>query len=153
TLDQGFKEKLVSVTEKEQEQVRELQIENSSAYPLFLQEGDRLQGGKQDRIITSSLVVAAHSGKLTVPAFCIEQSRWHAGRTGQVFDATCNAAPAPKSGRCAAKVQMNQSQVWDKVREQKALAVAKNLASNTNSSLNETLDAPEVKKISDECAN
>src|SRR5690349_3555661 len=42
TLDQGLKEGLVTVTEKDQEQVRELQIENRSEQPLFLQEGDRL---------------------------------------------------------------------------------------------------------------
>ncbi len=76
TLDQGLKEGCVKVSEKKQQEVGELQIENQSEYPLFLQEGDRLQGGKQDRIIIASLVVPPKSGQMPVPAFCIEQSRW-----------------------------------------------------------------------------
>ena len=57
TLDQGLTAKTVEVSEKKQERVSELQIENKSDRFLFLQEGDRLQGGKQDRIIVTSLVV------------------------------------------------------------------------------------------------
>src|SRR6266478_614713 len=82
TLDQGLKEGWVKVSEKQREEVGELQIENQSEYPLFLQEGDRLQGGKQDRIIIASLVVPPKSGKMIVPAFCIEQSRWREGKMG-----------------------------------------------------------------------
>src|SRR5260370_479335 len=51
TLDQGLDKKLVVVSEKKNERVNELVIENKSDRYLFLQEGDRLQGGKQDRII------------------------------------------------------------------------------------------------------
>src|SRR6185437_1263115 len=48
TLDEGLSKGLVEVTEKGQEQVRELVINNKSDQPLYLQEGERLQGGKQD---------------------------------------------------------------------------------------------------------
>src|SRR5262249_22635581 len=57
TLDQGLDKKLVVLSEKKQAQVGELQIENKSDRYLFLQEGDRLKGGQQDRIIITSLVV------------------------------------------------------------------------------------------------
>src|SRR3954462_314009 len=40
TLDEGLDKKLVAVSEKSQEQVNELVIENNSDRPLFLQEGD-----------------------------------------------------------------------------------------------------------------
>src|SRR5438034_2385259 len=50
TLDQGLDKKFVAISEKQQAQVGELQIENKSDRYLFLQEGDRLQGGQQDRI-------------------------------------------------------------------------------------------------------
>src|SRR5947208_13279407 len=43
TLDEGLDKKLVAVSEKSQEQVNELVIENNSDRPLFLQEGDRVK--------------------------------------------------------------------------------------------------------------
>ena len=152
TLDQGLKDGVVKISEREQERVGELQIDNQSDQYLFLQEGDRLQGGKQDRTIIASLVVPPKSGKMPVPTFCIEQSRWQKGRMGADFGYTANAALAPKEVRQAAKVSGSQSQVWDEVYDKKATAQAKLGAANTNSSLNETLDSPQVKKLSDECA-
>src|SRR5262249_42541209 len=79
TPDQGLDKKTVLVSEQKQAQVGQLQIENKSNRYLFLQEGDRLQGGQQDRIIVTSLVVPPRSGKMPVPSFCIEQSRWRGG--------------------------------------------------------------------------
>jgi hypothetical protein len=152
TLDQGLKEGWVKVTEKQQEQVGQLQIENQSDYPLFLQEGDRLQGGKQDRIIIASLVVPAQSGQMTVPTFCIEQGRWVEGANGVLFSATANTALAPKATRLAAKFDSDQQNVWQSVHEQKLTTRSAGLAESTNTSLNEALDAPQVKKISDEFA-
>jgi hypothetical protein len=152
TLDQGLKDGVVKVTEQEQSRVRELQIENQSDSPLFLQEGDRLQGGKQDRTIIASMVVPPQSGKMPVPTFCIERSRWQAGAKGAVFEPTMNAAFAPKEVRVAAKIDKSQESVWENVRQQKESAKKAALAGSTNSSLNETLDAPEVKKLSDEFA-
>jgi len=104
TLDQGLDRKLVTIGEKEREQVGELQLENKSDRYLFLQEGDRLQGGRQDRIIVTSLVVPPRSGKLTVPTFCIEQSRWQAGDGGTAFRNVRNTILAPQNVRAAAKV-------------------------------------------------
>lgn len=152
TLDQGLKEGWVKVSEKRQEQVGELQIENQSEYPLFLQEGDRLQGGKQDRIIIASLVVPPQSGQMSVPAFCIEQGRWHEGDRGVLFGYTANAALAPKATRQAAKFDKSQEKVWESVRDQKRAAEGRMLGRMSTSSLNETLDSPEVQKISEEFA-
>ena len=59
TLDRGLDQKLVTVSEKASEQVSELVIENKSDKHLFLQEGDRIQGGKQDRIVVTSMVIPA----------------------------------------------------------------------------------------------
>jgi hypothetical protein len=152
TLDEGLKKDLVKVTELEQEQVGELRFDNQSDRPLYLQEGERLYGGKQDRTIAVSLVIPPKSGKMSVPTFCIEQSRWREGDKGRTFGFTVNPALAPKGVRGAAKVEGNQSSVWKCVGAQKKGAVTKSLASNTNSSANELLDAPRVQKISDEYA-
>jgi hypothetical protein len=155
TLDQGLDKKLVVVSEKKQERVNELQIENKSDRYLFLQEGDRLQGGKQDRIIVTSLIVPPKTGPMPVPAFCIEQSRWRAGASGKQFDNVRNVILASQGVRAAAKgtpMRGGQGAVWREVQKDKAAAMQKLGSKNTNSSLNETLDSPEVKKICDACA-
>jgi hypothetical protein len=154
-LDQGLKEGWVKVSEKQQQEVGELQIDNQSEYPLFLQEGDRLQGGKQDRIIIASLVVPPKSGQMPVPAFCIEQSRWHEGELGVHFKNTRNAALAPKSTRQAAKFDNSQQKVWDSVdgqRRSTRIIMGSMGGMMTTSSLNEALDSPQVQKISEEFA-
>jgi hypothetical protein len=153
TLDQGLKEGMVTVSEKEQEQVSELQIENQSDQPLFLQEGDRLRGGKQDRTIIASLVIPPKSGKMPLPTFCIEQGRWVEGAGGKAFAATPNLAFAPKEVRAAAKISKDQGQVWEQVREEREnLKRVVTTHSYSTSSLNEALDAPQARKISDDFA-
>lgn len=152
TLDEGLKSGEVKVTEKQSEQVNELLIENTSAKHLFLHEGDRVRGGKQDRTIFTSFVIAPKSAAQPLPSFCIEHNRWTEGANGRQFDATSNAALAPKGVRAAAKVSKNQGEVWDNVANEKENASRNLAAPNTNSSLNETLDAPKIKAISDACA-
>ena len=152
TLDEGLKEGLVTITEQEREQVGALQIENQSDRPLYLQEGERLIGGKQDRTIVSSLVIPPKSGKTSVPTFCVEHSRWVEGEKGRKFGFSVNPALAPKGVRGAAKVEGNQNRVWDCVAAQKVSAQTKLQCPNTNSSVNEMLDAPQVQAISEEYA-
>jgi hypothetical protein len=152
TLDQGLKEGSVSVTEKKQEQVSELQIENRSDKPLFLQEGDRLQGGKQDRTIMATLVIPPRSGKMPLPTFCIEQGRWQTGSSDK-FVATFNPALATKEVRAAAKFDNDQGEVWTKVRIEKEKAMEALGAVAATTSLNEALDSPQVKKVSDDFTN
>ncbi len=186
TLDEGLKDKLVKVSEKADAQVNQLVIENTSDRPLFLQEGDRLEGGKQDRIIIASLVVPPKSGQMPLPTNCIEQGRWTEGQRD--FAGTHNTALAPKDVRNAAKINKNQSEVWHEVAQQRAqaerllaatgspdggraggsagVAAAQTgtaapaepagqtfaLASPFDSSLNTALDAPAIKKVSDDFA-
>jgi hypothetical protein len=54
-----------------------LAVENKSDdHDLFLQSGDIVKGGRQDRLIASDLIVPPKSGKVACPANCCEQSRW-----------------------------------------------------------------------------
>jgi hypothetical protein len=152
TLDEGLKDATVKITEKEREQVGELVIDNRSDRPLYIQEGERLQGGKQDRTVIASLVVPAHSGPTPLPTFCVEQSRWSEGARGRQFGFVANPALAPKAVRGAAKVEGNQQGVWQSVSAQKKTARTLLKTGITNSSINETFDAPEVRKVSDDYA-
>jgi hypothetical protein len=152
TLDEGLKEGLVKITEQEHERVGALWIENQSDRSLYLQEGERLIGGKQDRTIISSLVIPPQSGKMAVPTFCVERSRWVEGNKGREFGFSVNPALAPKGVRGAAKVEGSQDRVWGCVAAQKDSAHTKLQCPNTNSSVNEMLDAPQVQAITEEYA-
>jgi hypothetical protein len=152
TLDEGLKEGLVTIAEQERETVGALRIENQSDRPLYLQEGERLSGGKQDRIIATSLVIPPRSGQMTVATFCVEQSRWVEGKRGKEFGFVVNAALAPKGVRGSAKVEDNQGRVWTCVGATKACAGEKLKSPNTNSSVNEMLDADAVRAVSDDYA-
>lgn len=144
TLNEGLNSGKVTVTELENEQVSKLLIENRSDLPLFLQEGDRVTGGKQDRTIQSSLVIAAQSGKQPIPAFCIEQSRWSEGAKGRAFGANFNQGYASNSVRIASKLSGDQGRVWHEVRRQKAQLAEEIGTGNSNSSLNEAIDSEKI---------
>jgi hypothetical protein len=75
TLQEALEQKKAIVHETDN--VSELAIENvSKDVEVFIQSGDIVKGGKQDRLISFSMIVAAQSGKVPVAAFCVEQGRW-----------------------------------------------------------------------------
>ena len=45
---------------------------------MFIQAGDIVKGGKQDRVLTVSLLLPAKSGRVPIASFCVEQGRWSA---------------------------------------------------------------------------
>lgn len=144
TLDEGLRDGSVVVTEQSQEQVGQLEIENRSDHPLFLQEGDRVRGGKQDRTVPTSVVVGPHSGKQPLAVFCVEQGRWREGQTGRAFGAT--GALASKKVRLAAMYESNQGKVWSSVAQDKQALATNASAPSATSSLNEALDSGEVQR-------
>ncbi len=58
--------------------VNELRIENSGSEDVFIQSGDIVKGGRQDRVLTVSFVLPKNSGEVPVAAFCVEHGRWSA---------------------------------------------------------------------------
>lgn len=100
------------------EGVNTLVVENLSPdYELFIQEGDMVKGGRQDRMIAVDLLVPPKSGKLPVPAHCVEAGRW----TGRGTEAATHFA---KSDQFAvgndlrlANAAGQQSAVWDNVKK------------------------------------
>jgi len=57
TLEEGLRAFNVRVSEKSQAEVNELVVDNSSNKSLFLQAGDVVRGGHQDRAIAADLVI------------------------------------------------------------------------------------------------
>jgi hypothetical protein len=96
--------------------VGELEIENLAELDLFLQAGDMVKGGRQDRTLGADLIVPAHSGRMRIPAFCIEQGRWaqRHNESVAVFSASTEAV-ASKALRVALRKGKSQAAVWHEV--------------------------------------
>ena len=74
TLQEALVQKKVVVYETKS--VNELSIQNFSDEDVFVQSGDIVKGGAQDRMIGVDLIVPPRSGKLPISAFCVEHGRW-----------------------------------------------------------------------------
>ena len=56
--------------------VNQLEVENTGDTEVFIQSGDIVKGGRQDRVLTVSLIVPPRSGPMPIASFCVEQGRW-----------------------------------------------------------------------------
>ncbi len=76
TLDEAMQQGLIEVIETGV--VEELVVRNTGDSEVFLQSGDIFKGGKQDRVLITSMIVPPGSGDLSVDVFCVESGRWSA---------------------------------------------------------------------------
>jgi hypothetical protein len=105
TLDEALAKHAVRVHETGN--VNELQIENLSADEVFVQSGDIVKGGKQDRVLTVSLILPPKSGKIPIASFCVEQGRWTARGKEDVKTFTTASAVVPsREAKIAMKAPM-----------------------------------------------
>ena len=74
TLQEAMAQKKAIVHETSQ--VNQLAIENVSSEEVYVQSGDIVKGGKQDRVLAYDFILPPHSGKLPIGAFCVEHGRW-----------------------------------------------------------------------------
>src|SRR5215475_11168556 len=114
TLQEAMKRKLVVV--RETGDVNRLTIQNRSNQDVFVQAGDIVKGGQQDRALALDLIVPPKSGKIPIDAFCVEQGRWsrRGGEAVTAFSASNNAL-ASKDLKIAAKAKGSQGEVWANV--------------------------------------
>lgn len=114
TLQDAMSRGIVVVHETQN--VNELAIENTSpSEEVFVQAGDIVTGGKQDRVLSVDLILPANSGLIPISAFCVEHSRWQqrAYESGDHF--TLTEMSANFSLRRAIKDTPSQVGVWDEV--------------------------------------
>ncbi len=123
-LKEAMLRKIVVVHETDN--VNELAIENVSTFEeVFVQAGDIVKGGKQDRVLAVDLILPAKSGRVPISAFCVEQSRWQ-GREGESVDHfTLTEMAATSSLRQVIVDVATQVGVWNAVKDsQDQLTVA-----------------------------
>ena len=96
--------------------VNELSIENQSSQDVYIQSGDIVKGGRQDRVLTTDLILPAHSGKLPISSFCVEQGRWtRRGNESAEQFGTSDKVVAFKQLKMAVHEPNAQVQVWNEV--------------------------------------
>jgi hypothetical protein len=79
--------------------VNELVIENVSPdVEVFVQSGDIVKGGQQDRIIACDFIVPPRSGKMPVTSFCVEAQRWTQRGKESVRKFSCSTCQLPSRG-------------------------------------------------------
>ena len=96
-----------------------LQVANGADRPLLLLDGEELIGAKQNRILNTTVLVAAHT-EVTIPVSCVEQGRW--GYRGRQFRPGGTSLYASLRARKAAHVSQSvragrghradQGEVW-----------------------------------------
>jgi hypothetical protein len=153
TLQEALEQKKVVVYETKN--VNELSIENVSGEEVFVQSGDIVKGGQQDRMLAVDLVVPAHSGRVAISAFCVEHGRWtRRGAEASAQFSTSTDRAATKDLKLAARSAKSQGQVWQKVEEAQS-KLSHNVGGAVNadaspSSLQLSLENPKVRATADE---
>lgn len=127
SLKEAFEEKKVRVYETGT--VGHVEAENlSETIDIFIQAGDVLKGGRQDRTLGIDFIIPARCGRLLIPTFCVESGRWHKRRAEDAASfASSSHSVHAKSMRLAVKRAFDQNAVWHSVAEsQEALGAALN---------------------------
>ncbi|HEY0098989.1 MAG TPA: DUF6569 family protein [Pyrinomonadaceae bacterium] len=153
TLQEALKQRKVVVYETKN--VNELAIENlSRTEEVYVQSGDIVKGGQQDRMLGVDLVVPPRSGKISIGAFCVEQGRWQKrGKEESTHFTSSNDRVATKALKLAANKTKSQGEVWSKVEEAQGKLSAnvgrRVNAPISNSSLQLTLEDRAVQETAD----
>lgn len=126
TLAEALAKGVVKVHETKD--VNRLEVENLGKADVFIQSGDIVKGGQQDRVLTVSLLLSGGTGRVPIDAFCVEQGRWAARGTEDVrrFESAASVVPsrelrlairsaAPSVAGHGSEIAMRQLQVWDNV--------------------------------------
>lgn len=154
TLQEAMQRGILRVYETAE--VNELEVENiSKQFDVFIQSGDIVKGGKQDRMLAVSIIIVARSGRVKIDAFCVESDRWEKrGNESAGQFSSSNDRIVSKDLKLAANVTRSQTEVWEKVSEaQKKLS--KNVggtvaSSSSRSSLQLSLENGRVAATADD---
>jgi hypothetical protein len=114
TLQEALAQKKVRVYETKD--VNELAIQNLSNEDIYVQSGDIVRGGEQDRMISIDFIVPPKSGRMPIAAFCVESGRWskRGNEPAALFASSANMV-ATKDLKLAAKREQSQQAVWQNV--------------------------------------
>jgi len=114
TLQEAMERQEVIVHETEN--IHELAIENISDAEIYIQSGDIVKGGKQDRVIAVDFIAPAKSGRLPIASFCVERGRWRErGQESSMAFSSSQLQVPSKGAKLAARVSRSQHELWESV--------------------------------------
>jgi hypothetical protein len=154
TLQEALEQKKIIVHETQQ--VNELSVENvSPTDAVFIQAGDIVKGGQQDRVLSYDLIVPSKSGKMPLASFCVEHGRWTQRGAEDVRQfGSSTEQLGGKELKLAARADKKQGEVWDKVAKIQMLLKDKVgapvQAAESASSLQLTLEHKKLKEALEE---
>jgi hypothetical protein len=126
TLEQAIAEGAVEVVEQASATVPELTLRNKGDLMIFVLDGEEVIGGRQNRIVNASFLIAANS-TVTLPVTCVEHGRWR-----DVSSRFSSGESMPHAMRLAKHVQVSenlratsrpiadQGATWDAIAEKQA---------------------------------
>ena len=120
--------------------VSSLTVENLSEQEVYVQAGEIVKGGRQDRVLSSDLVLPPKSGKVDIGSFCVEHGRW-TKRGAEEADrfASSEAYLAHKDLKLA-NTKGDQGEVWQNVQK-----VQEKLAANLKGEVRGTQSASSLQ--------
>src|SRR4030081_857125 len=122
TLAEAHARGQVVVSEKPHASVPTLLVINGSAMPILILDGEEIVGGRQNRVVNTTLLVPARSPfELDVP--CVEHGRWHPAACetfvpGETVYPTLRqqkAVQVAESLTASGLPHVDQSAVWDEI--------------------------------------
>lgn len=112
-LDEAITADVLRISESSEDgTVNRLEFENVGDKAVYLQAGDTLKGGKQDRTIADDRVLPPGSGKQSVLVFCVEPGRWSSRASGEYFFTAATVVLATNEQKLAARLYKKQSKIW-----------------------------------------
>ncbi len=95
---------------------------NSGTLPVLILDGEELVGGKQNRMVNSSVLIP--KGRAILPVSCVEQGRWHdVAPSFTTREASYPSLRREKTEQVQRSLHMagahrtDQSRVWENIRE------------------------------------
>lgn len=137
TLQEAMERDILIVYETSD--VNTLAVENvSKEFQVFIQSGDIVKGGKQDRVLAISILIPTMSGRIEIDAFCVESGRWEKRGREEVgkFESS-NDRIVSKDLKIAANKSKSQQEVWAKVGEAQD-KLSSNVGATVNSAASKT---------------
>ncbi len=103
-----------------------VELSYSGEEPLYVWEGEGIEGALQDRAFAESFIMVGGEER-RANVFCVEEHRWNGGKT---FKASYSSYPRLRSLILQGKGKNQQSTVWREIsRKQKSLKVSSRTAS------------------------
>ncbi|MDO8691660.1 MAG: hypothetical protein Q7R39_16925 [Dehalococcoidia bacterium] len=119
TLSEAIAEGWVEVTERPSATVPDLVLRNRGRTMVLVFDGEEIVGGKQNRIVNASFLVAAES-EVVLPVTCVEQGRWRdvspsfaSGESANFSLRREKSSQVAESLRTTGRPVADQSAVWE----------------------------------------